>query len=62
MNYSICFKNDAGQTQRSEFTPFDTDKDAVVYGRESRADTSIVEVWKGDCLLVRLEGKGEPGA
>lgn len=55
MHYSICFKNDAGHTQRSEFTRFKTDDDAIGYGRKSSRDAAIVEVWKGDHLLVRLE-------
>ncbi len=59
MHYSICFKNDAGHTQRSEFTPFETDNDAIAYGRLSRLETAIVEVWKGDHLLVRLERTGK---
>jgi hypothetical protein len=57
MHYSICFKNDVGHTQRSEFTRFKTDNDAIVYGRKSSREMAIVEVWKGDHLLVRLEGK-----
>ena len=57
MHYSICFKNGAGHTQRSEYTRFKTDSDAVGYGRKSSRETAIVEVWKGDHLLVRLEGK-----
>ena len=57
MHYSICFKNGAGHTQRSEYTRFKTDSDAIVYGRKSSRETAIVEVWKGDHLLVRLEGK-----
>lgn len=57
MHYSICFKNDAGHTQRSEFTRYKTDDDAIGYGRKSRREASIIEVWKGDHLLVRLEDK-----
>jgi len=60
MNYSICFKSEAGHTQRSEFSPFKSDNDAILYGRKCRGETSIVEVWKGDSLLIRLEGKSEP--
>jgi hypothetical protein len=56
MHYSICFKNDAGHTQRSEFTRFKTDLDAVGYGRKSARETAIVEVWKGNRLLARLRG------
>ena len=57
MHYSICFKNRVGHTQRSEFTRFKTDDDAIGYGRKSSREMAIVEVWKGDHLLVRLEGK-----
>lgn len=57
MHYSISFKNGAGHTQRSEFTRFKTDDDAIGYGRKSSRETAIVEVWKGNHLLARLEGK-----
>ena len=55
MHYSICFKNDRGLTQRSEYTRIKTDNDAIVYGRKSTADAAIVEVWRGNDLLIRLE-------
>ena len=61
MHYSICFKNDRGQTQRSEYTRFKTDSDAIIYGRKSTRETAIVEVWKGDHLLVRLEDNTADG-
>jgi hypothetical protein len=60
MHYSICFKNDAGHTQRSEFTRFKTDDDAISYGRKGRREAPIIEVWKGDHLLVRLETAAAP--
>jgi hypothetical protein len=60
MHYSISFKNRAGHTQRSEFTRFKTDDDAIGYGRKSSRETAIVEVWKGNHLLARLERKAEP--
>jgi hypothetical protein len=56
MHYSICFKNSAGHTQRSEFTRFKTDDDAVGYGRKGTRESAIVDVWKGNHLLARLEG------
>lgn len=59
MHYSICFKNDHGLTQRSECTRFKTDNDAIAYGRNGGAEAAIVEVWKGDHLLVRLERAGK---
>ena len=59
MHYSICFKNGEGHTQRSEFTRFDTDNDAIGYGRSSTRETAIIEVWRGDHLLARLEGKAD---
>lgn len=65
MFYSICFKNDRGHIQRSEYTRFKTDDDAMIYGRKSTRETAIVEVWKGDHLLVRLDGgalDAPPGA
>ena len=61
MHYSICFKNDHGHTQRSEYTRFKTDADAIGYGRRSTREAAMIEVWKGDHLLVRLEQK-EPVA
>ena len=56
LNYSIQYKNARGITARSEFLPFATDADAMEHGREGSARDAIVEVWKGDHLLVRLSG------
>ena len=60
MHYSICFKDGAGHTRRSEFTLFKTDGDAIGYGHDSTDEAAIVEVWKGDHLLVRLEDNAAP--
>lgn len=56
MKYSIQYKCARGLTSRSEFLPFETDAIAIAYGREGSARTAIVEVWKGDHLVVRLFG------
>jgi hypothetical protein len=56
LNYSIQYKNARGITARSEFLPFDTDAEAVEHGRKGSGRDAIVEVWKGDELLVRLFG------
>jgi hypothetical protein len=61
MHYAIAYKNSAGHTQRSEFTRFDSDSDALNHGRRGVRDNAIVEVWKGDQLLARL-GDGEAKA
>jgi hypothetical protein len=55
MHYAISYKNSAGQTQYSEFTPFDTDDAAIAHGERGSHDNPIVEVWKGNHLLIRLE-------
>lgn len=54
MNYSIAYKNRKGLTQRSEFLPFDDDAAAIAHGKLDTGANPIVEVWKGDALLVRL--------
>lgn len=60
MHYAIAYKNGAGQTQRSEFMPFKTDDDAISFGRRGALNSPIVEIWKGDDLLVRLvEGEAD---
>ena len=56
MNYSIQYKDAHGITARSEFMPFATDIEAMDHGREGSGRNAIVEVWKGDHLLVRLFG------
>jgi hypothetical protein len=56
VNYSIQYKNARGITARSEVRPFETDADAMAHGREGSGRDAIVEVWKGDQLLVRLFG------
>ncbi len=54
MHYTICFKNDRGHTQRSEYTRFKTDNDAIAYGRKGTREVAMVEVWQGAELLARL--------
>jgi hypothetical protein len=56
LKYSIQYKNVRGLTSHSEFLPFETDLDAVAHGRASSGRDAIIEVWKGDNLLVRLFG------
>lgn len=56
MNYSIQYKNARGITARSEFLPFATDIEAIAHGRAGSGRDAIIEVWKGDQLLVRLFG------
>lgn len=54
MKYSISYKSAQGITDRSEFLPFDSDAEACAYAAEEGRKSPIVEVWKGDNLLVRL--------
>ena len=54
MNYSIRYRSAEGITTRSEFLPFDTDGEARTYAAEELHKSPMVEVWKGDDLLVRL--------
>ena len=56
MNYSIQYKDAGGITARSEFLPFETDLEAMDHGRAGSGGDAIVEVWKGEHLLVRLFG------
>ncbi|HVV32011.1 MAG TPA: hypothetical protein VHC73_02190 [Vitreimonas sp.] len=55
MKYSISYKDAAGITTRSECLPFDTDEDASAFVKQDLSKTALIEVWKGDHLLVRLE-------
>lgn len=54
MHYTICFKNERGHTQRSEYTRFKTDDAAIDYGRKGTREVAIVEVWQDAELLARL--------
>lgn len=56
LNYSIQYKNARGLTARSEYLPFTTDHEAIAHGRAGSGRDAIIEVWKGDHLLVRLFG------
>jgi hypothetical protein len=56
LNYSIQYKDTGGITARSEFLPFETDLEAMDHGRARSGRNAIVEVWKGEHLLVRLFG------
>jgi hypothetical protein len=55
MNYSICYLKSDGCTERSEFLPFESDASAVRYANSQMRTAALVEVWKGDALLVRLD-------
>ena len=61
MNYSIQYKNAGGITSRSEVLPFETDLEAMDHGRAGSGRNAIVEVWKGENLLVRLFGVDSRG-
>jgi hypothetical protein len=56
VNYSIHYKNARGATARSETLPFASDAEAVIHGRAKSGVNAIIEVWKGDRLVVRLFG------
>lgn len=62
MKYAIAFKSGDGRTERSEYLAFETDGEAVEYGRRSAALSAIVEVWKGDNLLTRLPSVPGPAS
>ena len=55
MNYSISYKDAAGITLRSEFLEFDADEAASAFAKRDLAQSALIEVWKGDHLLIRLE-------
>jgi len=55
-SYSIQYKNARGQTARSESLAFASDAEAVIHGRATSGANAIIEVWKGDRLVVRLFG------
>lgn len=59
MNYSIRYRSAEGITTRSEFLPFDTDSEARAYAAEELHKSPMLEVWKGDDLLVRLPDKAK---
>jgi len=60
VNYSIQYKSARGVTARCEFLPFETDAEAMAYGREGSGSFAIVEVWKEDDVLVRPFGADAP--
>lgn len=55
MNYSIRYKSAKGITTWSEFLPFATDGEAKTYATGALPGSTMIEVWKGDDLLVRLQ-------
>jgi hypothetical protein len=60
MHYAVCYRNGAGHIQRSEYTRFKTDADALSYGRRGCREAAVVEVWKGNDLLARLQACDRP--
>ncbi|MBL8546568.1 MAG: hypothetical protein JNL81_08885 [Hyphomonadaceae bacterium] len=61
MNYSIRYKSAAGVTARSEVLAFANDLEAMDHGRAGSGRNAIIEVWKGEHLLVRLFGVDSRG-
>jgi hypothetical protein len=55
MKYSISYKNTAGITLRSECLTFGGDEEALAFAKNDLAATALIEVWKGDDLLARLD-------
>jgi hypothetical protein len=62
MNYSICLLDKSGRTQHSEFSAFNDDAGAMQYARSQAAAAAIIELWKGNGLLLRLERDVEKSA
>ena len=61
MNYSIASKDASGVTAHTEFLPFDDDDAATQFARTEHAKYPLVEVWKNDQLVLRLE-RGSPAS
>jgi len=55
MKYSMSFKTGDGVTVRSEVVMFESDEEALAHARSEAGKSAIVETWKGDNLLIRLE-------
>ena len=55
MKYSINYKNASGVTDHTEFLAFDGDDEASAHARKDLPQHALIEVWKGDQLLERLE-------
>ena len=55
VNYSIRYKDAKGITSRSEFLPFATDGEAKTYASDELPSSAMIEIWKGDDLLVRIQ-------
>jgi hypothetical protein len=55
MKYSISYKDAAGITTRSECLQFDADEDASAFAKQDLSKNALIEVWKDDHLVVRLE-------
>lgn len=55
MNYSISYKDAAGITLRSEHIAFAGDEEASLHAKNDLATNALIEVWKGDQLVARLE-------
>ncbi len=59
MKYSISYKDASGVTLRSEYLDFDADEEASAFARKDASQNALIEVWKGNHLLVRLEQAGK---
>ena len=62
MKYPISFRAGDGVTVRSEVMLFQSDEEALAYGKAEASKSAIVEVWKGDDLLIRLDQSKTTGA
>ena len=59
-NYSLCYLDALGRTQRTEYLPVENDKDAVNFARIGIVANAVVEVWKDNDLVDRLYQKHRP--
>ncbi len=59
-NYSVRYLDALGRTQRTEFLPFENNKEAVDFARIGIVANAVVEVWKENDLIDRLYQRHRP--
>ena len=59
-NYSVCYLDAQGRTQRSEMLPFEDNRAAIDFARIGMISHAIVEVWCDNNIVERLYRNREP--
>ncbi len=56
-DYSVRYMDEFGRSSPSDFLKFKDDGSATQFARAGLAGNAVVEVWRGNMLIVRLDAR-----